>query len=271
MSDPTASPPNVFLSWSMDRSKAVASALRAWLPRVIQACEPWMSAEDIHAGKRWRREVAQHLAALKIGVLCLTPENVQRPWINFEAGALSRSVSDDSRVIPYCFGLGPADYGDPLGDFNGVKADREGTLKLVRSINAAMDKRLKEDDLDRVFDRMWGDLETELANVKVPTIPATPALAGAPNAPLRSDRELLEEILARVRDDSGWVPAGWVPSGWIDPPDATMGGSLGLFRAPIERLDAKPIKYKVTADGVSVEDVPTSIAVTPSAPKPTKD
>jgi hypothetical protein len=234
MSDAAPNTPNVFLSWSMDRSKDVATALRSWLPRVIQACDPWMSAEDIHAGKRWRREIAQHLADLRIGVLCLTPENVERPWINFEAGALSRSVTDDSCVIPYCFGLGPADYGDPLGDFNGVTADRDGTLKLVRSINRAMDRQLRDEDLDLVFERMWGDLKAELDR-----IPAAPPGTAAPR---RSDRELLEEILARVRDQSlGWVSADGTIVRDILLPD-TMGGIGRRFAPPGESLTAAAIE-----------------------------
>ena len=143
-------PYNTFLSWSGPRSRATATALRSWLRRVVQACVPWMSAEDIKAGKRWRRDVAD-LLTLEIGVICLTRENVPAPWINFEAGALSRSVPDDTRVIPYCLGLSPADYGDPLGDFNGVRADRDGTLKLVRSINSAMPRPVPDEDLVPLF------------------------------------------------------------------------------------------------------------------------
>jgi len=42
----------VFISWSVQRSAAVADALRYWLPKVIQALEPWMSADDIEKGIR---------------------------------------------------------------------------------------------------------------------------------------------------------------------------------------------------------------------------
>ena len=33
---------NVFISWSGEQSRMVASGLWTWLPRVIQASKPWM-------------------------------------------------------------------------------------------------------------------------------------------------------------------------------------------------------------------------------------
>ena len=42
----------VFLCWSGTRSKGIANALHEWLPRVIQALDPWISV-DIDKGARW--------------------------------------------------------------------------------------------------------------------------------------------------------------------------------------------------------------------------
>ena len=42
----------VFISWSGERSKQMAAALKEWLPTAIQYLEPWMSDTDIHAGDR---------------------------------------------------------------------------------------------------------------------------------------------------------------------------------------------------------------------------
>ena len=58
----------VFLSWSGDRSKAVAEELGSWLARVIQAVEPWISS-GMEKGVRWQGEVADRLEEAKIGIV----------------------------------------------------------------------------------------------------------------------------------------------------------------------------------------------------------
>lgn len=94
----------VFLSWSGDRSKAVAEALHSWLPRVLQAVEPWTSFDNIERGARWAPELAQVLEETRFGILCLTPENLLSPWLLFEAGALSKTL-DNTFVSPYLLDL----------------------------------------------------------------------------------------------------------------------------------------------------------------------
>ena len=98
----------IFLSWSGETSRKVAVALRGWLPKVIQAIDPWMSSEDIAKGARWGSDIATQLSEADAGIICLTRENMNAPWILFEAGALSKYV-DASLVCPYLYGLSLAD------------------------------------------------------------------------------------------------------------------------------------------------------------------
>jgi hypothetical protein len=137
-------------------------ALRGWLPDVIQGLDAWMSDTDIPPGAQWSAVVSEHLNAAKFGIICVTPDNINAPWILFEAGALSRTVRD-SFVCPYLIGVDAnALLASPLGQFQGTRASEQRTLRLVRSINSAKELPLTDDKLARAFVRWWPDLAPTL-------------------------------------------------------------------------------------------------------------
>src|SRR5450759_5412922 len=101
---------NVFLSWSGERSRLVAEFLRDWLSQVIQAAKPWMSDSEVQKGSRSLEEIGRALADIKVGILFLTPENQDRPWLLYEAGCLSKSIDERTRLCTYLIGgLQPSD------------------------------------------------------------------------------------------------------------------------------------------------------------------
>jgi hypothetical protein len=106
----------VFISWSGDRSKQVALALREWLPQALQAAQPYMSEKENEAGALWDNILSSALEESNFGIVCLTPSNLESRWLNFEAGALSKAVSQ-ARVVPLLYGLGESDVGLPLSRF----------------------------------------------------------------------------------------------------------------------------------------------------------
>ena len=193
----TAALYNIFISWSKERSKAAALALREWLPSVLQAAKPWVSDTDIEKGSHGLEEIDKALN-LKIGIICLTPENLPSIWVHYEAGALSRSVDDRARVCPYLLAdLRPQDVEGPLGRFQLTRADKEDTRKLVHTINRNLNTRVADDLVDKVFDRMWPDLEAKLSNL--------PAPVGA-IARKRSTDEMVAEILDLNRAIASELP-----------------------------------------------------------------
>src|SRR5687767_13125889 len=101
-------PHNIFISWSGEPSRKVAEALHGWLPMVIQAATPWMSNSDIEKGQRWGNEIAARLSQIDIGIVCLTPDNLNSPWLLFEAGAISKEMQR-GRVCTYLVDLRPED------------------------------------------------------------------------------------------------------------------------------------------------------------------
>jgi hypothetical protein len=149
-----------------------------------------MSEHDISAGSRWAEELHQQLESSNFGVLCLTPENINAPWLLFEAGSLAKSVSG-ARVVPYRFRLAAADIQFPLAQFQGVDADEAGTKKLLFSLNSGLKQPMELARLERVFQRWWPDLRTRLE--------AVPSSVDE-HQNRRSDRELIEEILKLSRD-----------------------------------------------------------------------
>lgn len=180
----------VFISWSGSRSYAVALALRDWLPSVIQALQPWMSAADIQRGAQWPTQIADRLAECNVGIICLTPENLNERWILFEAGALSKFL-DRAYVCTYLVGVEPAELEWPLAMFQATVATQDSTRALVQTLNGVLgDRGIEATRLNNIFDVWWPTLEQRFRE-----LPVHDAVA----APERTSRALLEEILALVR------------------------------------------------------------------------
>lgn len=182
---------NVFISWSGARSKMAAEALREWLRLVLQRATPWMSDVDIDKGSRGLEEVGRALEGMKVGIICLTPENLTEPWILYEAGALSKTLDAKTRVCTYLLGgLQWQDVKPPLGLFQATAAVQEDTRKLVHTVNKVLDgPAVADDDLDSVFDGMWPQMKKRLE-----AIPAKEALL-----PHRSPDEMITEVLELSR------------------------------------------------------------------------
>lgn len=167
----------------------MADALRDWIHDVIQNVECFCSTEDIRAGQRWNNEVNSWLSETDFGVLCVTPENMKAPWLNFEAGALAKRIDDDARVVPVTLGFQPAALEEPLKQFNGVPADRLGFLRLMKSIAEIAHPTM---NIERHFDRWWGDLEE-----KIQGIPSADAQVSEPEPPDVS--EMFTDIMSSIR------------------------------------------------------------------------
>jgi len=124
---------DVFISWSGERSRAAAEALRGWLPMIINAAKPFLSVTDIEKGTRWATELASKLQSAKAGILCLTPSNIHADWLLFEAGALSKTV-ENPFICPLLIGLEPSDIKGPLAQFQATRATKEDLLQLLKTL-----------------------------------------------------------------------------------------------------------------------------------------
>lgn len=184
---------DVFISWSGERSRAAAEALRGWLPKIINAIKPWLSSADIDKGARWSTDVASRLEGAKAGIICLTPSNLHSDWILFEAGALSKTFQN-TYVCPFLIGLEPSDVKPPLAQFQATKAEKDDVLKLLKTLNSALgDNALPETHIEEAFDVWWPKLDSQLKNLPLEKTHVIPH---------RSERDLLEEVLSLVRNQN---------------------------------------------------------------------
>ena len=158
---------NIFLSWSGKRSRALAGALRDWLPDVLQVVEPWMSGKDLDPGKRWGQEVGKYLANSDFAILCVTEENARAPWVSFEAGACAKHL-ENAQVVPVLLDLRPGELPGPLGQFQAVQADKAGMRRLIRAVNeAAGELQIKDNRVERSFETWWPELQNALQEVEL--------------------------------------------------------------------------------------------------------
>lgn len=179
----------VFISWSGERSELLAKALRDWLPLVIHYVEPWLSQSDIEAGERWSIQIAKELEATNFGIICVTPENLNSPWVLFEAGALAKSMQD-GRVIPVLLDLDFKSISGPLSQFQAKKADTAGLRDLVISLNKAGSDAVPDSRLVTLFDSLVPALEKKIADI--------PKAHGVTKN-TRPQGEILEELVSSVR------------------------------------------------------------------------
>ena len=188
----------IFISWSGQDSLQIAKILRDWIPNVIQVAAPYVSAEDIDKGTRWATDISKELDDSSYGIICLTKNNIQAPWINFEAGALGKKV-DKSRVSPFLFKIKPSEVTGPVLQFQHTRSDdKSDILKLMLSINKQA-SFLSEERLAKAFEQWWPSLNEALS-----AVPDVDADASAKSTKSTSNSEIqnLSKIVESLLDIS---------------------------------------------------------------------
>jgi len=185
----------VFISWSGDLSRQLAEAVRNWMPGVLQYVKPYFTPDDIEKGTKWSNEIVKELDGSEVGIICLTRDNLNNPWILFEAGALSKNFGK-AKVCTLLFGIDSSDLKGPLTGFQDTKFNKADFKKLIESINKeGGESKLDSKVLDQVFDMWWDKLETTINGI-------LNSHKEVDSSPLRTERDILEEILELTRRES---------------------------------------------------------------------
>jgi hypothetical protein len=181
----------IFLSWSGEISKNIATDLKDFLRTTIQALDPFFSRNDIAKGTRWSGELAKQLNDINIGIIVLTKENTKAPWILFEAGALAKNI-EGGLVCTILTDVKESDLNGPLLEFQNTKFNKEDFRKLIHDLNERIEKPIEKEILNQSFNKQWSSFERKVKkHLKVEK--------ELLNKPILEEREVLDEVLRIVR------------------------------------------------------------------------
>ena len=236
----------VFIGWSGERSKMVASALRGWLTLMFETIQPWMSSTDIDKGTRWADEISQQLENSDVGIVCITPENMQNPWLLFESGAIVKKVSE-SLLCTLVIGMQKSAIKGPLSQFQHTEIKEADMLEFVRTLNRA--KETPRSDIDVIFRSLWPELKAKLDEV--------------PDRPKEAERPV-EELLEYYRAKAIEVEVRVMPqSADLFFNDRLLGPSPQLIRvnpdAAINTVSAAAIHHFDWHSAISEKEIEEGI------------
>lgn len=233
----------VFISWSGERSREVAVKLNRWIERNIQLAETWISTDDIGAGDIWFQQIKLRLDETSVGIICLTKENVNNPWILFEAGALAKGTKEN-KVCTFLIDLKAGELKPPLSQFNATWLEHGSFRKLVKTISDGLDRPLSESVIDDVMGSAWANLNAEIDEIVSRTKSGPTPLKMGPDEMLSEVLRLVTQsthTLARQQNDILELSARIEHVARIASPELRLSDYFGLAEnKENERVQKKP-------------------------------
>jgi len=154
----------VFVSWSKEQSRDIGIAFAAWLPGVLQECSDPFISTDLVKGDAWFDTITTQLADAKVGIVFITPENMDETWLNFESGAMLTKFGKQ-RLCPVLVGMTKADYLGPLKNIQMTEFDdQQDMLKLMQSLNGECDRSIADGVLAETFLDRWPKLVSAVSD-----------------------------------------------------------------------------------------------------------
>ena len=151
----------IFLAWSGERSKEIAECLASWLRALFGKDRLTLFfSTEIRAGRWWFDELERALDNSQLGILCMTPENLESYGIHYEAYRLLRQKDRGATVLTFLLER-DVQMPIPLGRLNPLYGNRDGACALAEIV--AKELRVKP----RFFEKAWSDLERALEMVRL--------------------------------------------------------------------------------------------------------
>ena len=145
--------------------KAVALKLQSLIQTSFSNAFPVFVSSDpgsLGGGEEWYHHILENLSKGKVILVLMSPESVDRPWINFEAGF---GKGQKSRVIPLAFnGLSFDTLDYPLKGLQGYYLS--ALKEILSEISTRMNTPVGEVDLAAAWEEI-SDIQIELPAKKL--------------------------------------------------------------------------------------------------------
>ena len=129
--------------------------------------ECFVSDVDIASGTNWWLQIKSELKSCSLGIVCVTKENVNAPWIYFEAGAM---VANNIPVIPLLINCNfEAINESPLKGNQCIDFyDKTKFIKMIKDINSKLSLlTLDRSQLDIISDKGYDGLKNKLSDLLI--------------------------------------------------------------------------------------------------------
>jgi len=122
---------------------------------------------EFQKGEEWFQLLRRGLDNARTGIVFLTPENADAPWIHFEAGALATAVGNRHGLFTYVYVFDPGSLTGPLSAYQSTVATKEDTHRLVLNLCGVLERELPD---EVAYGAWWVKLEEVLDNIRAPAI-----------------------------------------------------------------------------------------------------
>jgi|GEM_PF-6025736 len=126
---------NIFLSWSKDRSLALAQSFRKLIHSFPEFDENFNTiiSTDLSKGTPWIDKLREQIDLADICIVFLTPENLRSEWINFEVGALANKFGHE-KIFTLLLDVNPADFTGPISIYQSTVVAEEDIQSMLRDM-----------------------------------------------------------------------------------------------------------------------------------------
>lgn len=145
----------VFISCTKNLSRECAKVLRDWIKYVSNTDTPLLSSRTNDKVGYWLSDHSDDLIDIKTGIVCISKDNINSPWLVFELGALISRLGKNN-VFTFLIDVDPEELEMPFSLVDSIRPNKEGMRKLLYALNFELGvKGLHKRILDQLFDACW--------------------------------------------------------------------------------------------------------------------